>query len=69
MRKIVVFNLVSVDGFFAGPKGEIDWYNVDDEFNKFAVKQTKEQIARVTEAFLKMKKLAIADLEKAYKGK
>lgn len=41
MRKIVVFNLVSVDGFFAGPKGNIDWHNVDDEFNKFAVEQTQ----------------------------
>ncbi|HET7629459.1 MAG TPA: hypothetical protein VFK44_13880 [Bacillales bacterium] len=25
MRKIVVFNSVSVDGYFAGPHGEIDW--------------------------------------------
>src|SRR5438128_1253831 len=41
MRKIIVFNLVSLDGFFAGPKGEIDWHNVDDEFNKFAVEQTQ----------------------------
>lgn len=40
MRKIIVFNLVSVDGYFAGPNGEIDWHNVDDEFNKFAVEQT-----------------------------
>lgn len=40
MRKIVVFNLVSVDGYFAGPDGNIDWHNVDDEFNKFAVEQT-----------------------------
>lgn len=32
MRKIVVFNLVSLDGYYAGPKGEIDWLMVDDEF-------------------------------------
>jgi dihydrofolate reductase len=25
MRRIVMFNWVSVDGFFAGPNGEIDW--------------------------------------------
>jgi hypothetical protein len=25
MRKVVVSNSVSVDGFYAGPKGEIDW--------------------------------------------
>jgi dihydrofolate reductase len=42
MRKIVVFNLVTVDGFFAGVDGNIDWHNVDDEFNDFAIKQTAE---------------------------
>ena len=26
MRKIVVLNRVSIDGFFAGPNGEIDWF-------------------------------------------
>jgi len=42
MRKIVVFNLVSLDGFFAGEDGNIDWHRVDDEFNKFAIDQTSE---------------------------
>lgn len=41
MRKIVVFNLLSLDGYFAGPEGDLDWHNVDDEFNKFAIEQTK----------------------------
>lgn len=41
MRKIIVFNLVSIDGFFAGVDGNIDWHNVDDEFNEFAVEQTQ----------------------------
>lgn len=41
MRKLVVFNLITLDGFFAGPHGEIDWHNVDAEFQKFAVEQTK----------------------------
>src|SRR5258708_36157805 len=41
MKKIIMFNLVSIDGYFAGPNGEIDWHNVDDEFNKFAVEQTQ----------------------------
>ncbi len=41
MRKVIVFNLVSVDGYFAGPNGEIDWHNVNAEFNKFAVEPTK----------------------------
>ncbi len=31
--------MVSVDGFFAGPNGEIDWHNVDEEFNTFAIEQ------------------------------
>ncbi len=26
MKKISVFNHVTVDGFFAGPNGEIDWF-------------------------------------------
>lgn len=40
MRKIIVFNLISLDGYFAGPDGNIDWHQVDNEFNKFAVEQT-----------------------------
>ena len=38
MRKITVFNNVSVDGFFAGPHGEIDWFKViraDAEYDAF----------------------------------
>lgn len=41
MRKLVVFNLVSVDGLFAGPKGEIDWHNYDDEMGTHSVEQLK----------------------------
>ena len=41
MRKIIMFNLISLDGFFAGKDGNIDWHNVDEEFNEFAVEQTK----------------------------
>ena len=26
MNKITVFNFVSMDGYFAGPRGEIDWF-------------------------------------------
>jgi dihydrofolate reductase len=39
MNKIILFNLMTVDGFFEGPNKEIDWHNVDSEFNDFAVKQ------------------------------
>ena len=32
MRKVILANLVSVDGYFEGPKKELDWFNVDSEF-------------------------------------
>lgn len=38
MGKISVFNYISLDGFFAGPNGEIDWfYNIpkDDEWEEY----------------------------------
>jgi dihydrofolate reductase len=41
MRKLVSFNLVSLDGFFSGPNGEIDWFNVDDDVNEFSAEQTQ----------------------------
>ena len=31
MRKIIVSNYVSLDGFFAGPNEEIDWFVWDEE--------------------------------------
>ena len=37
MRNIIVQEMVTVDGFFAGPKGEIDWHVVDGEFNEYAI--------------------------------
>ena len=39
MRRLVLFNMVTLDGYFAGPAGEIDWHRVDSEFNDFAVEQ------------------------------
>lgn len=34
-----MFNMISADGFFEGPGKEIDWHNVDAEFNNFAIEQ------------------------------
>ncbi len=34
--------MVSLDGFFEGPNHELDWHNVDAEFNEFAVGQLNE---------------------------
>ena len=42
MRKIFVFMMVSLDGFFEGPDHELDWHNVDAEFNKFAAEQLND---------------------------
>ena len=33
MRKIVLAMSISVDGFFAGPNGELDWHLVSDELH------------------------------------
>ena len=41
MRKIVMFNLVSLDGFFAGADGNIDWHVVDEEFNQAAIEMIR----------------------------
>ncbi len=30
---------MTLDGYFEGPEREIDWHNVDDEFNVFAIEQ------------------------------
>ena len=37
MAKLIVFNLITLDGFFEGLNGDISWHNVDQEFNEFAI--------------------------------
>lgn len=37
MRKLFVFNLVTLDGYFEGPNRDISWHNVDAEFNEYAI--------------------------------
>lgn len=36
MRKIIVSNVVSLDGFFEGVNKEIDWFTVDESFFEYA---------------------------------
>lgn len=36
MRKIVTLNRISLDGFFAGPNGEIDWFVPDPQVDRAA---------------------------------
>jgi dihydrofolate reductase len=42
MRNLFLFMVVTLDGFFAGPDGALDWHNVDEEFDEFAAKQLDE---------------------------
>ena len=42
MKKVVWFMHVSLDGFVAGPNGEIDWIKVDDEIFDYAGARTQE---------------------------
>lgn len=42
MRRLIIFMMVSLDGYFEGPEHELDWHNVDKEFNEFAAKQLDE---------------------------
>ena len=37
MRKVIVSEMVSLDGFFAGPDGDINWHVVDEDFNQLAI--------------------------------
>ncbi|HEY6284384.1 MAG TPA: dihydrofolate reductase family protein [Ktedonobacteraceae bacterium] len=36
MRKIIVFDNVTLDGFIAGPNGELDWAIQDDEVTQYS---------------------------------
>jgi dihydrofolate reductase len=45
MRKVIVWNMVTLDGFFEGPKPwEIDWHEYvwGDELQRFSLDQAKE---------------------------
>lgn len=39
MRKVIMFNLITLDGYFAGLSGDISWHQVDEEFNEYSVQQ------------------------------
>jgi len=36
MRRLIVFNLMTLDGYIAGEGGDISWHMVDDEFQELA---------------------------------
>jgi dihydrofolate reductase len=37
MRKITLFNRISLDGFYAGPGGGIDWFVQDSDLDKYVM--------------------------------
>lgn len=39
MRKIILFSMMTLDGFFEGVNHNLDWHHVDAEFNDFAKEQ------------------------------
>ena len=47
----------------------VSWQIIPKDMDEMMSKGTREQIDRVTQAFLPMKKLDIAELKKAYEGK
>lgn len=55
-------------GWFQDKYG-LSWQVVPTAMSEIMSKGTEEQIARVTQAFLPMKKFDIAQLQKAYEGK
>jgi hypothetical protein len=38
---VILFVQVSLDGFFEGPKKEIDWHMIDDELHAHVVEEIK----------------------------
>ena len=42
MRKLIYSAAVSLDGFIAGPDGDIDWSAPDEELHRFHNEQTRE---------------------------
>ena len=42
MRKVIYSMTVSLDGFIAGPDGDIEWSAPDEELHRFHNQQTRE---------------------------
>lgn len=41
MRRLIVSNMMSLDGFFEGPNRELSWHVVDDEFVAYAAEMLR----------------------------
>jgi dihydrofolate reductase len=42
VRRLVLFMHTSLDGFVAGPSGEMDWIDVNEEMFDYAGQRTRE---------------------------
>ncbi|MDF2545037.1 MAG: dihydrofolate reductase [Herbinix sp.] len=47
MRKLILSVNMSLDGFVAGPNGEMDWIHADDELFNYIVKLTNQSDAAI----------------------
>ena len=43
MRKLIMWNMVTLDGFFEGPNKELDWFRFDEELEKY-IKDSQMQV-------------------------
>lgn len=43
MRKVIMFNNISLEGFFESPDHRIDWVNTDSEFEKFTAENAQSE--------------------------
>jgi dihydrofolate reductase len=42
MRKVILWNMITLDGFFEGPnKGQLDWFLFDDELERYIIDSQK----------------------------
>ena len=42
MRRVFAFVMVTIDGYAEGAAGEFDFWNLDEEFDRFSVEQLDE---------------------------
>ena len=42
MKRVITWNMVTLDGFFAAPDGNLDWFVFEDELDRY-IKETQPQ--------------------------